>query len=310
MPEMDGLVLLQKCKEIQPSASRIMISGHYTVDVVIRAINHGEVFRFLPKPCTLSELLETVRAGVNHHRIYSENQIEALQRRETLAMISGGIAHDINNSLAAVMGNITLIREEDKLSEFQQKRLDLLERSALQAGRLCQRLLKHYRAQAQDPKPQNFHELIADAVELSRSSLSRKIRVKTSLEATHHIVLIDETSAVQMLLNLIVNARDAMTEGGDLTIATENLVGEKSNEMLSCKVIDTGAGIPSALVPLIFSPYFSTKPKGQGTGLGLSIVKTAVARAAGEITVQSTVGAGTTFEILLPVLRTEQEDGD
>jgi PAS domain S-box-containing protein len=241
-----------------------------------------------------------------------QNQLFQAQKMGTIGALSAGIAHDFNNLLLAIRGNIGLALMDTTLAVETRARLDQVEQAAARASDLTQQILSFSRASEEKVTVLDFNQMIKDAADMAKRVLRTKVTLKLQPTDTPLKVRMDATRASQLLLNLCINAHDAMPKGGTLTItnALVDLTTEQSArvnrykpgaQFMRCSVADTGSGIAPEVLPRIFTPFFTTKEKGKGTGLGLSIVHDVVNKGGGFIDVESTVGTGTKFHIFLPI---------
>jgi len=193
------------------------------------------------------------------------------------------------------------------------KWIDTIETTALRGAELARRLLTFSRKKPTgEMRPIDIHRLIEDSVKVFRETFPRNIEIETHFNAENHIILGEEAQVQQVILNLAINARDAMPEGGKLIFRTENRVGDGLNgksdvEYLVMHVIDTGIGMTEEVKRRIFEPFFTTKPPGKGTGLGLSTVYGIVKSYDGFIKVYSEVGKGTKFSVYIPAYKERKE---
>jgi len=235
-----------------------------------------------------------------------QRQLVQAQKMESVGTLAGGIAHDFNNILTATLGYALLIRKEVDNREAVLSHLDVLEHSARRAVELTRRLLSFSRAGVVDRKPVRLNDIVQEAVHLLRRTFDRTIEIRTAFEPGLPSILGDQGQIHQVVINLCVNARDAMPHGGVLTLRTrgellhdeETLVSPPPSVVL--EVSDTGTGIPKEIVSKIFDPFFTTKGPAAGTGLGLSIVYGIVKQHGGRIDVASEPGRGTEFTIRFP----------
>ncbi|MEM1264561.1 MAG: ATP-binding protein [Pseudomonadota bacterium] len=232
------------------------------------------------------------------------------QRMESIGQLTGGVAHDFNNLLTVSMGNLELLREETK----DPQKLELIDASLNAATRgadLTRSLLAYARKTPLEPERLDVNGIVDDAKTWMKRALPAAIDVKTSLAPDLAPVRLDATSLESALLNLLVNARDAMGSQGTLTIETSNVrldeglpgTGEDGlppGDYVILSVADTGAGIPEDALERIFEPFFSTKAPGFGSGLGLSMVLGFVKQSRGTVKVETSVGEGTTFRLYFP----------
>lgn len=252
----------------------------------------------------------------------SREQLFHAQKMEAVGQLTGGLAHDFNNLLAGIAGSLELAQ-----ARLAQGRLGDLERyivaaqgAASRAATLTHRLLAFARRQTLDPKPTNANKLIMDMEELVRRTVGPGIKVEPVLAAGLWHAFCDRNQLENAILNLCINARDAMSEGGRLTLETANTSLDESaarrrdmqpGQYVAVTVSDTGTGMPPDVIERAFDPFFTTKPIGQGTGLGLSMVYGFTRQSGGQARIYSKVGAGTTIKLYLPRLHdgaVEQEE--
>jgi len=239
-----------------------------------------------------------------------QRQLLQAQKMESVGTLAGGIAHDFNNILTATLGYALLIRREIDDKEAVLSHLQILESSARRAVELTRRLLSFARAGVSDRKPVRINDIVLEAVQLLRRTFDRSIEIVTESASDLPQIVGDQGQIHQILINLCVNARDAMPEGGRLTLRTRADPGAPDGEgpegsgagpgSVVLEVSDTGSGIPREVLPKIFDPFFTTKGPGEGTGLGLSIVYGIVKQHGGHVHVSSDLGRGTTFTVYFP----------
>jgi len=246
-----------------------------------------------------------------------EEQLHQAQRMQAVGQLTGGIAHDFNNLLAVILGNLELIQELDNLEPAARQRIDTAVRNTLRGAELTHRLLAFSRRQPLSPKATNINELIRSLQELICRPLGPKIEFDVVESSTLWLTEVDQAQLENALLNLVLNARDAMPQGGTLTIETRNVVINHSDisagqdlapgGYVAVTVRDTGCGMPPAVAARAFEPFFTTKDVGKGTGLGLSMVYGFVKQSGGHVRLWSEQGHGTTVQLLLPQLRSESD---
>jgi len=243
-------------------------------------------------------------------RNIAEEQLRQAQKMEAIGQLTGGIAHDFNNLLAIMQGNIELLQErvigDPKMTEMTQYALRAAERGAS----LTKRLLAYSRQQPLAPKAVDVTLLVSGMTDLLRRALGETIEVKTHMASGLWPTRIDPHELEHALLNLAVNARDAMPNGGTLSIEAENThldaayvglnIEVKPGAYVMIAVTDTGTGMSKNVIDHAFEPFFTTKPIGQGSGLGLSMVFGFVKQSGGHIKVYSETGHGTTVRLYLP----------
>jgi signal transduction histidine kinase/CheY-like chemotaxis protein len=251
-----------------------------------------------------------------NQRARVEDQLRQSQKMEAIGQLSGGIAHDFNNMLGAVIGSLDLLARRIKNGDFNVERfVDAATKASQRAAVLTQRLLAFARKQPLSPQPLDPNKMISEMSELLRQTLGSHIRIETVLAAGTWETIADTSQLENAILNIAVNARDAMPEGGKLTIETANAYLDDAyardhtevepGQYVMIAMTDTGPGMPPDVVTRAFDPFFTTKAIGLGTGLGLSQVHGFVKQSHGHIKIYTEPGAGTTLKIYLPRLRGE-----
>ena len=243
-------------------------------------------------------------------RKQAEAQLRQSQKMEAIGQLAGGVAHDFNNLLTGILGNIAIMRGSLPPADPLLENLTAAETSARQAADLTKGLLTFSRSAMVLPVPMNITAALDATLALLKQSLPATMDIVRDDEQTAWNVLVDQSQITQILLNLAVNARDAMEGRGTLTIRARNeVVGEeylqahpfaRTGEFVHLSVTDTGPGMSSEVMQHLFEPFYTTKPIGSGTGLGLSVVYGAVKQAGGWITAVSAENVGVTFDIYLP----------
>jgi signal transduction histidine kinase/CheY-like chemotaxis protein len=241
----------------------------------------------------------------------SEARLRQAQKMEAVGQLTGGVAHDFNNLLTVITGSLAMLQR--RLAEGNARDLRLVDNAlegARRAAALTHRLLAFSRQQPLDPKPLDLNRLVAGMSELLRRTLGEQIEIETVLAGGLWRATADPNELENAILNLAVNARDAMPEGGKLTVETANTALDeayaasrhevKPGQYVLISVSDTGAGMPRELLGRVFEPFFTTKPVGKGTGLGLSQVYGFVRQSGGHVAIYSEPGEGTTVKLYLP----------
>ncbi|RZM37048.1 MAG: response regulator [Sphingomonas sp.] len=232
------------------------------------------------------------------------------QKMEAVGQLTGGLAHDFNNLLTAVTGGLELLKlrlaqgRHDQIDRY----VDMAQSGAARAAALTQRLLAFSRRQTLAPSPIDSAALIAGMTQIIDRTLGPAITVQVVIAPDLWQVLADGPQLENALLNLCINARDAMPDGGRLTIAASNVRIDAEAEVedlqpgdyVALSVTDTGAGMSDAVIARVFEPFFTTKPIGQGTGLGLSMIYGFTRQSGGQVKIRSTLGAGTMVSLYLP----------
>jgi PAS domain S-box-containing protein len=233
------------------------------------------------------------------------------QKMESIGMLAGGIAHDFNNILTAVIGYVASIRKEVGANQKVLSKLSIIENASRKASRLVSQLLGFARKSEFEVVSFNVSDMVADTVRLAERLLDKRIELRLNLSESLPSVEGDVNKLEQVLMNLVVNARDAMPYGGVIKVETSVVNAAPGSpdvppyvlpgSYVALAVTDTGVGIPEAIQRKIFEPFFTTKERGKGSGLGLAMAYGIVLEHKGYLLVKSTVGEGTTFTILLPV---------
>lgn len=245
-----------------------------------------------------------------------EEQLVHAQRMESIGTLAGGVAHDFNNILGIVMGHATLMEQLPQDAEKQKKNLQTILQATQRGATLVRQLLTFARKNQVFVESVKIEHAVNEVVKLLSETLPKTITLKTYVEDSLPEILVDSTQLQQVLLNLCVNARDAMPSGGTLTITCSAVQGEPlqkqfikatHHQYVVIEVADTGTGMDEETRKRIFEPFFTTKEKGKGTGLGLAVVFGIVENHEGFIDVSSELGKGTTFSIYFPVKAAETQ---
>lgn len=251
----------------------------------------------------------------------AQEALRQSQKMEAIGQLTGGIAHDFNNLLAGISGSLELLERrlgQGRLVDVE-RYIDAAQGSARRAAALTQRLLAFSRRQTLDPKPTNANRLIADVEELIRRTVGPGVELEVVGAGGLWLTKVDPSQLENAILNLCINARDAMPDGGRITIETANKwLDERAakerelpaGQYISVCVTDTGTGMTPDVMAQAFDPFFTTKPLGQGTGLGLSMIHGFVRQSDGQVRIYSEIGKGTTMCLYLPRFAGEMEQAD
>jgi len=234
-------------------------------------------------------------------------QLQQSQKLEVIGQLAGGVAHDFNNMLTAIIGYTDLSLRRVGLENPIRRNLEETKKAAERAASLVRQLLAFSRKQILEPKVLDLNDVVKDMQKMLTRLIGENIQLATTLEAELGSVKADPNQVEQIIMNLVVNARDAMPRGGRVTIETANITIDdqsvkhlKPGEYVMLAVCDTGSGMDQETQRRIFEPFFTTKAVGKGTGLGLSTVYGIVKQSGGYIWVNSEPGMGTMFKVYLP----------
>jgi PAS domain S-box-containing protein len=294
-----------RARAIRAQNGRVSLLSGVTSDITERKLAEQQLRRLNE---TLEQQVEERTSQLRHN----EEVLRQSQKMEAVGQLTGGIAHDFNNMLTGIIGSLELLRRRlargrtDDLDGL----IDLGVTSANRAAALTHRLLAFSRRQSLDPKPVLMNDLVNSMGELLNRSVNESIRLDMCLDPELWTAEADPNQLESALLNLVLNARDAMPDGGMLMIETFNrrLDREFTNayenllpgDYVVLSVRDTGCGMPENVISRAFDPFFTTKPIGQGTGLGLSMIYGFSKQSHGHVAIESQVGDGTTVQLFLP----------
>jgi PAS domain S-box-containing protein len=288
------------------SAPRAATDGTTTWDgIMIDVTDQKEAEAMLRD---LNETLEQRVAERAEELAVAQEALRQAQKMEAMGQLTGGVAHDFNNLLTPILGSLDLLHRKALGGEREQRLVEGALQSAERAKTLVQRLLAFARRQPLQPGPVDLPELVSGMVELVASTSGPQIRIETRIDSPLPFARADSNQLEMAILNLAVNARDAMPGGGTLTIggtaetvAQGQVAGLAPGRYVRLAVADTGIGMDKATLARAVEPFFSTKGVGRGTGLGLSMVHGLVAQLGGALTLDSRVGEGTVAALWLPV---------
>jgi len=233
-------------------------------------------------------------------RTKAEDQLRQAHKMQALGQLTGGIAHDFNNLLTVIQGSADMLRRPGLAEEKRLRFAEAVVQASARAAALTGQLLAFARRQPLQPEVIDVNALILGMIDLLDRTLGERIAVRTGLAAGHCMVEADRAQLESALLNIAVNARDAMVEGGVLTIRTAAARDGEHGQRIAVSVSDTGVGMDADTLDRAFEPFFTTKGTGKGTGLGLSQVYGFASQSGGEVRIASTPGEGTTVTLLLP----------
>ena len=306
--------------ESREHAKALFTSGHTdstsgrTEVVVLTHDGHRVVFELstsLQRRGGVPIGIQAIGRDITDRRRLEENLRQA-QKMEAVGKLAGGIAHDFNNLLTAILGFAALAEEEQRPNTPIHEWIVQIRRSGEQAASLTRQLLAFGRRQTLQPVNLDLNQVVDDIQKMLRRLIGENIELMVQLEPNLEVVRADRSQVQQVIMNLVVNAKDAMPHGGRITIRTKNVMSHHqgssvgkdapAGHYVALLVEDTGEGVEPAIRERIFEPFFTTKPLGRGTGLGLATVYGIVKQSKGDLQVQSTPGHGATFTVFLPAV--------
>lgn len=309
LPDGDATAILPHADHIPACPPIIVVSSDDASDTIITALRSGGR-DFLPKSEAFdaSRLLTRIREVLKRRR--NEAQLIERQKEEGISVLAGGVAHDFNNILVGVLGNAALLRDTLPPGGRQSRLCDAIVIAAERLAGLARQLLAYARGGKYQPRLLDVNEVVRDSLAMLQGVIGGGTRVETVLARDVNLVEADHGQLVQVIMNLCLNAYEAMGGDGRLEIRTENIEcveawqsalaeTHSAGNYVRIAVSDTGPGIAPAVVARMFSPYFSTK--GPGRGLGLAAVSGIVRNHHGGVRVRTKEGAGATIEVLLPI---------
>ncbi|HEY1764383.1 MAG TPA: PAS domain S-box protein [Opitutaceae bacterium] len=307
-------------KKFAEFKSMILDKAEWSGELRQRTKDHGEIsiearWTLIRDPLGQPKTILAINTDITEKKKI-EAQFLRAQRMESIGTLAGGVAHDLNNILAPIMMSIELLKVLSDKPEAT-KMLETIEVSAKRGAEIVRQVLSFARGMQGERIEVQPKHLLNDLENIIRNTFPKDIRLHFSVARDTWTILGDPTQVHQVLLNLSVNARDAMPRGGSLTVSAENCVLDeqysamnlqaKPGRYVMINVTDTGTGIPSAILNKIFEPFFTTKDPGKGTGLGLSTVMAVVKSHDGIVNVYSEPDRGTTFKVYFPALEVSSE---
>ncbi|MDR7040291.1 signal transduction histidine kinase [Methylobacterium sp. BE186] len=284
-------------------------------EAALQALNRTLEARVEERTRELADANNALQAQiVERERV--EEALRLAQRLEAVGQLTSGVAHDFNNLLTVIAGNIEFLGREVS-SERGQRRLGMMKGAAERGANLTAQLLAFSRRQRLEPTPVSLNRTVASMRDLLQSSIGGAVRIETTLQAGLWPALVDATQIELVILNLAINARDAMAVGGLLTIETANVAvtgrptrpeQPQPGDYVMVSVSDTGSGMPPEVLARAFEPFFTTKEVGKGSGLGLAQVYGFVKQSGGGIRIDTVPGEGTSIKVYLP--RVDGDDAD
>jgi signal transduction histidine kinase len=327
MPNFGGFEALQLLKESGHDLPFILVSGVVSEETAVAAMKAGAHDYIMKRnlarlvPAIERELREAqtrvARKAAEAALRQSEEQLRQVQKIEAVGRLAAGVAHDFNNILTAITGHSELLLRQLDADDPRRKNAEQIEKAAYRAAALTRQLLIFSRKQVIEPRVLKLNAVILNLEKMLRRLIGEDIEFCTLLDPAAGHIKADPGQIEQVIMNLAVNARDAMPTGGKLTVTTANTTLDKNHlenfpdlsagDYVMLAIADTGTGMSEEVKAHLFEPFFTTKPPGQGTGLGLATCFGIVKQNTGHIDVQSEWGSGTTFKIYFPQVQSALE---
>jgi signal transduction histidine kinase len=324
MVGMTGMEFLQEVRERYPEIVTMLVTAYSDLDILADGVNAGLLYSYILKPWEVKDLKIALSRGIEHYYLVSERdrlhleQIETLKkmaranRLSAVGTLAAGVAHEIRNPLVSIQTFLEMVPQKlaelslsdpDKLDKEFCEKFHALSFSEIQRIRdLISELINFARLTPPDFNETDLSLVVQTMVELTRKEAARKgVKVKSHLDPSLPLVLIDVSKIKQVLLNLILNALQAMKEGGNMEILARSVNQRERGQCVQLIVRDHGEGIPEEIQEQLFNPFFTTKDPGEGIGLGLTICHQIMEEHGGEIEIKSQTGVGTEAIITLPV---------
>ena len=320
IPGFDGMTALSLAHQQAPDIPFLFVSATIGEELAIDAMHHGATDYVLKQ--RLGRLVPSVQRALRERDerrerkraeealVQSERQFRQAQKMEAVGRLAGGIAHDFNNLLTVIMGYSHVLATELGREHPLYTKIEETQKAGERAAMLVRQLLAFSRKQPLEPKDLSLNNVVANLEVMLQRLIGSDIRLVITLDPGNSQVRADQAQLEQVLMNLVLNARDAMPNGGTLTIVTAQVELAKSplyhvdplppGPYVKLSVVDTGSGMDRKTQAHIFEPFFTTKEEGKGSGLGLSTVYGIVTQSGGAIDVTSRVSHGTRFDIFFP----------
>lgn len=318
MPKVTGVELLKQVMSTHPDVVRVLLTAYTDLDVVIQAINDGNVYRYLSKPYNEDEVRGTIRQAIQHYylvkereRLYAEKvetmrKIARANRLSAMGIMAAGMAHEINNPLVAISTFLQMLphkyAEPSKDTEYWEELYKVAVREVERIRLLVHQLLSYSKtAQSEKFEPTSLNEILQEMVVFIENEAKKKgVHIKREFSPNLPAGMMDRNRMKQVFLNIFLNAVQATGRGGTIIVASRHIIEDVENQFLQITISDTGTGISEKNLEKLFTPFFTTKDS-EGSGLGLMTSHHIVDEHRGTIDVKSELGKGTTFTLQLPL---------
>jgi signal transduction histidine kinase len=342
MPEMDGTEFLEKIRHQWPSTIRILMTAYQEMNIVLDAVNKGNVYNLIFKPWDEIELKRIIKTAVDDHRLknaidsakpltsgteqltsfnyslelknhYLMERLQQAQKMEALGNLASGIAHDFNNIIHVIDGCLNLVMVDTSLAPGVASKLVHALKASNRAKGLTSQILSFSRAGESSKEPVKLGPLVREVLEFIQAALPANIELNRVIDINAEKIQLNPTKVYQILMNLCSNAADAIDGNKGIIQITVIRTGIHQVEQVEqmkllpgeyfcLTVTDNGPGIDESNIERIFDPYYTTKQKNGGTGLGLALINQIVQDHGGRISAQSQIGKGTKFHVYLPLI--------
>ncbi|MGE0453566.1 MAG: ATP-binding protein [Vicinamibacteria bacterium] len=313
MPSFSAREAIAVCRDQRVDLPLIIVSGTVGEEDAVDCLKLGaHDFVVKGRLARLGPAIERCLREFEERRALraAEARLRQAQKMEAIGQLAGGVAHDFNNLLGVIQGYGDLLLKDQPGDDRQRQRLEQILKAAARGAALTRQLLAFSRQQPLDPRPVDLNGVVADMDPMFRRVIPANIQIVTTLSAELHRVKVDPAQIEQVLMNLVINARDAMSQGGRLLLETGNVDLDQAyagshpevtagRYVMLC-VSDTGHGMDAETLSHVFEPFFTTKAPGKGTGLGLATVYGIVRQSGGHVAVYSEPARGTAFKVYLP----------
>ena len=318
MPKISGVELLTQIMSTHPDVVRILITAYTDLEVVIQAINSGNVYRYISKPYNEEEVRTIIRQGIEHYylvkerdRLYAEKietmrKIARANRLSAMGILAAGMAHEINNPLVAISTFLQMLphkyAEASKDKEYWEELYGVAVREVERIRQLVHQLLTYSKIKQEDKfEPVSINDILQEMVVFIENEAKKKgVLIKREFGVNLPMGMMDRNRIKQVFLNILLNAVQATEPGGTIAVSSRHVVEDAENQFLQVAILDTGSGISEKNLEKLFTPFFTTK-NSEGSGLGLMTSHHIVDEHRGMIDVKSELGKGTTFTIQLPL---------